>query len=81
MPLDVSDELIGDLMQCQVGDFEFVLGDQGQQQVEGPFEVAYLDRETFGWGSRLRVDRVRLSLVPSVCGNRHRARTSRARRR
>src|SRR5690606_30348877 len=43
--LDVSDELVGDLGERDLGDIELVLGDQLQQQVERPLEVVELDLE------------------------------------
>ena len=44
--LDVADELVGYLVQRQLGDLELVFRDQRQQEVEGAFEAADLHRET-----------------------------------
>src|SRR5207249_8372048 len=43
---DVGDELVGDLVQRDLGDVQLVLADQLQQQVERPAEVFQRDPES-----------------------------------
>ena len=44
--LDIGDELVDYLVECQFGDLELVFRDQRQQEVEGAFEVPDFQRET-----------------------------------
>jgi hypothetical protein len=46
----VGDELVGHLAQRDLGDVEFVLGDQGQQQIERTGEVRQRQPETRCFG-------------------------------
>src|SRR5262245_31812915 len=48
MSLDKGDELVGDPGECDFGDVELVLGDQAQQQVEGPLEHVEMHLEPGG---------------------------------
>src|SRR3546814_1064090 len=59
--LDVGDERVGDHREGNLGHVELVLGDQAEEQVEGPLEVreAYGERRRAGLAlvGRLRQDR------------------------
>ena len=80
--LDIGDELVDYLVQCQFGDLELVFRDQRQQEVEGAFEVPDFQRETARRRGRARIGICKRDRLPGIVrGDRHRARTSLASRR
>ena len=46
--LDVCDEIVSDLVECELGYFKFVLGDQRQQEIKGTLETTDANRKTPG---------------------------------